>query len=44
MTTHIKHRLDLRVRYVKLLLEGEVAAGGRAGSGELVILLERRTT
>lgn len=39
LTIHMKHRLGLRVRNVKILPEGEEAVGGGAGSWELVILL-----
>ena len=39
MTIHMKPRLGLRVRNVTILPKGE-AVGGRAGSWELVRLLE----
>lgn len=32
LTIHMKHRLGLRVRNVKILPEGEEAVGGGAGS------------
>jgi hypothetical protein len=42
LTVHKEHRLSLRMRNVKTLPERE-AVGGRAGSLELVTLLEEES-